>query len=141
MRRVMQGPLNPTRSAVQADQEAGTSSAVFVTPAVQQSHPSAAKAIVVFNGTSGAITPLFAFNVTTVTANAAGDYTVQFITPFSTSGYAAIATAESTGGNIPDQLSVASGTMLASSVRMLTRNPGGTLTNFDHTAFVFYGDQ
>lgn len=141
MRRHMQGPLNPTRAATQAEQEAASSGTVFVAPSNQQSHPASPKAIVVFNGTSGAITPLFAFNVTTVTANAAGDYTVNFVTPFSTCGYGAIITAESTGTNIPDQLYVVSGTMLASSVRINTRSPGGTLVNFDHTSMVFFGDQ
>lgn len=141
MRRVFQNQVNPTRAASQADQEAATSQAVFVSPAFQQSHPGHPKAIVVFNGTSGAITPIFAFNVTFVTANAAGDFTVQFITPFSTSGYAAVGTAEGTGGNIPDQIYVVSGTMLTSSVRLQSRSPGGTLANFDHTAFVFFGDQ
>lgn len=141
MRRIFHPTLNPLQPADQTSQEAATDTVVYVSPGTQQYHPAHPKAIVVFNGTSGAISPVFAYNVTVVTANAAGDFTIQFITPFSTSGYGATINAEATGTNIPDQVYVVSGTMLASSVRINTRSPGGTLVNFDHTTCIFYGDQ
>lgn len=141
MRRVMQGPLNPQRVATQAEQEAATSASVFVAPSVQHSHPGSAKAVVVFNGTTGAITPLFAYNVTVVTPNAAGDFTVKFITPFSTCGYAVTFFAEQTAASRPSESCIFSGAMLTSSCRIRTIDNGGTPTNYNNTSFVFFGDQ
>jgi len=63
-----------------------------------------AKAWVNFNGTlTGTITPRASYNVSSVTKNATGDYTVNFTTPMVDANYAIIATQNgsvgSTSGN------------------------------------------
>jgi hypothetical protein len=62
-----------------------------------------AKAWVNFNGTTGTITPRASYNVSSVTKNGTGDYTVNFTTAMSDANYAIIATQNgsvgSTSGN------------------------------------------
>jgi|GEM_PF-2593356 len=72
----------------QASQETATSSVVFTNPASQQYHPSSAKAWVVFNGT-GTLAITASYNVTSVTDNGSGDYTVNFTNAFSSINYSA----------------------------------------------------
>ncbi len=73
-------------AAVKSDQTTGTSNTVAVTPGVQQYHNSACKAFVQFVGSSGAVNG--SYNVTSVTRNGTGDYTVNFTTAFANSNYA-----------------------------------------------------
>lgn len=82
-------------AAAQADQEAGTSNTVAVTPGRQQSHPSAAKAWVTFTGSTGAI--LASYNVASVTRNSAGNFVVTFTVPFSSASYAAVVSGSGSG--------------------------------------------
>lgn len=74
--------------ATQANQETGTDNTVFVSPGRQQYHPSAAKAWVNFNGT-GTLAVRDSYNVSSVTDNGTGDYTVNFSTAFSGATYSA----------------------------------------------------
>lgn len=76
--------------ASQAEQETGTATNKVVQPGVQHFHPSAAKAWVRFAGNTGAIG--VSYNVSSITRNSAGNYTVNFTTAFSTVNYAVIAT-------------------------------------------------
>ena len=78
------GALIPFAS--QAQQEAGTSNVVAVTPGVQQFHKSACKVWVNFQGT-GTVAIRDAFNVSSVTDNGTGDYTINFTVPFSNASY------------------------------------------------------
>lgn len=71
-------------TAAQSDQETGTTGSKFVSPSVQQFHQSASKAWVDFNGT-GTISIYSSYNVTGITDNGVGDYTVNFTTSFSSS--------------------------------------------------------
>jgi len=76
-------------AATQAQQEAGTAITNFVTPGRQHFHPSAAKAWCTFDGsTAGTNAPTAGYNVTSVTRNAAGNYTINFTTAFSAATYA-----------------------------------------------------
>lgn len=74
-------------NASQSDQETSTSDAVSVTPAVQQYHPSAAKAWV-HCGFSGDI--VASYNVTSVTDAGTGLATFNIATDFSSSNYSAV---------------------------------------------------
>lgn len=73
-------------AATQAQQETGTATTVFVSPGVQQYHPSAAKAWV---KVTGAGTPAIAasYNVTSVTDVGPGSFTVNFTVAFSSINY------------------------------------------------------
>lgn len=74
--------------ATQAEQEAETSVIAPVTPGRQKFHPSAVKGWVKFNGT-GTVTINGSYNVTSITDNGVGNYTVNFTTAFSDANYSA----------------------------------------------------
>lgn len=79
-------------NASKAQQIAGTSSTVYVTPSVQQFHQSANKAWVRFRGTTASI--ISSYNVASVVRNSVGTYTITFTTPFSNTSYLCIPCAE-----------------------------------------------
>lgn len=72
-------------AATQAEQETGSSTTVYVSPGRQQYHASAVKAWVRFND-AGTIAA--SYNVSSVTDNGTGDFTVNFTTAFSSANYA-----------------------------------------------------
>lgn len=78
-------------AATQAQQETGSSTTVFVSPGRQQYHASSAKAWVKVAAASGTPSIESSYNVTSITDNGVGDYTINFTIFFSaaTYGYAA----------------------------------------------------
>ena len=77
------GPSGSSVSAAaQAEQETGTSTNVYVSPGRQQYHTSASKGWIVFNGT-GTVAIGASYNVTSITDNVTGNYTVTWATDFS----------------------------------------------------------
>lgn len=83
-----------------AIQQAATSNTNYVTPLHQQDHDSAAKAWCLFSGTAtGTNAPTVGYNVTSVTRNGAGDYTVNFTTAFATANYVCIANSVNSANN------------------------------------------
>lgn len=86
------GPNVLTPPAVKADQIAANSTAVYTNPSVQQHHPSAAKALVRFDGTNATI--ISAYNVSSVSRNSAGNYTITFSTPFADTAYLCVGNSE-----------------------------------------------
>jgi hypothetical protein len=72
--------------ATQAQMETGSATNVFVTPGRQQFHPGMAKFWINFNGT-GTIATRTSYNVTSITDNGVGDYTVTIATDFSTTDW------------------------------------------------------
>jgi hypothetical protein len=86
---------NLPAAASKTDEQTGTSTTVYTSPGQQQSHDSAAKAWVAFDNT-GAI--LASYNVTSVTKNGTGDFTVNFTTPFASANYCALITARGSSG-------------------------------------------
>jgi hypothetical protein len=81
--------------ATKVDQEAPISLEVFVTPARQQYHPSAMKARVVFDGTTGAI--LDSYEIDSVNKVSTGTFDITFETPFDTNIYNVAANAAIAG--------------------------------------------
>lgn len=73
--------------ATQAEMETATATDRFVPPGRVQNHPGVAKAWVTFNG-QGTLAVTESYNVSSVTDNGTGDYTVNFTTNFGSSGYA-----------------------------------------------------
>jgi hypothetical protein len=75
-------------AASKADQIAANSSNVYTNPLYQQHHPSAAKFLCCFNGTTvGTNAPIFGYNVTSVTRDSAGTYTINLTVPFVDTNY------------------------------------------------------
>lgn len=83
-------------AASKSDQQTGTSVTTVVTPGHQQDHDSAAKVWASITGATGAIQA--SYNVTSVTRNGAGDYTLTFTTNFANTNYAVQVTQEQTAG-------------------------------------------
>lgn len=83
--------LSGMAPASQAQQETATSVATFVSPGRQQFHPSAPKAWVSFSGT-GTPAILASYNVSSITDNGTGNWTINFLNPLSSANYAVVAT-------------------------------------------------
>ena len=73
-------------AAAQSDMVAATSTTVYSSPGRQQYHPGHPKAWVSFSGS----TLNASFNVTSVTVNSTGNYTVTLTVPFSSANYAVV---------------------------------------------------
>ena len=87
-----------TAAATQAEMEAMASNTVFATPLNVNWHPGIAKAWIRFNGT-GVIAINASHNITSITDDGVGKYTVTIATDFSSANYAALATAFNSATN------------------------------------------
>ena len=96
------------------------------------------KAWVSFNGT-GTVAIRSSFNVTSVTDNGTGDYTVNFTTPMTDINYGVLATCMRTSGNTGAQAFVLETTSpTTSAVRVGTTNQGGTFVDSAYVTVVIY---
>ena len=77
-----------TGSTLTASPSSTDNSTKIATTAYVQSSPKVSKAWVNFNGTTGAIRS--SYNVSSVTRNSVGNYTINFTTPFSTADYCVV---------------------------------------------------
>jgi hypothetical protein len=128
-------------AASQAEQEAATAVDRTVTPGRQQLHPSAAKAWVSFQGT-GTVTVLASYNVSSVSDNGAGDYTVNFTTAFSSESYGYAGTAEHDAGTAFLIFNVfGDAPPTASAFRLTTLNVAGIAADGRYNGCAFFGDQ
>ncbi len=126
-------------AATQSDMETATSTTTAVTPAVVKNHPGTGKAWVKFAGSDGSISA--SYNVTSVTKNGTGDYTVNFTTAFSSANYAAVVTAETDDGTFLRPAGIKNGGQAAGSLNVITENYGGTNTNATAVSVICMGDQ
>jgi hypothetical protein len=124
-------------AATQAEQETGSSTTVYVTPGRQHYHQSAAKAWCMFDGTAtGTNAPTAGYNVTSVTRNGTGDYTVTFTTAFSSANYCAIPSCSYSGnGEVASLHTLAAGTC-----RIATNDVGITPVDPAVVTFLAFGD-
>lgn len=131
-----------TVAAAQADQETATSTTTYVSPGRQQNHPSAAKAWVNFNG-AGTIAIRGSYNVSSITDNGAGDYTVVFTTAMSSANFAALVTAgeKTATWGIPLFAATASTPFATTGVRFRTVTPAEADQDPAYVCCVCFGDQ
>lgn len=101
--------------ATQAQMETATDLTAMVTPGRTQYHPGVAKARIKFNGT-GVIAINDSYNVTSLTDNGVGDYSVNFTTNFSSGDYEASVLHNVAVNTTGSQIA----TMAAGSFRFLT---------------------
>lgn len=128
-------------AATQAEQETGTSVAVGVTPGRQHYHNSAAKAWCMFNGaTTGTNAPTVGYNVTSVTRNSLGDYTVNLTTAFSSANYAAVVTCQNASSPATGIASAVHHTLATSTYRFKTYNSADVEVDSQVTCVVIFGD-
>lgn len=89
-------------AAAKADEQAGTSSTLATTPSQQQQHDSAVKAWVDFATCTSSpctIPTNGSYNVTSVTRNSIGNYTINFTTAFASAVYSCSIAAGPIGNN------------------------------------------
>jgi flagellar hook-associated protein FlgK len=84
--------------ATQAEMETATADDRTVSPGRQHNHPGHPKVWVNFNGT-GTVAIRSDYNVTSITDNGTGDYTVNFTTAFADSNYATIGMGQRNASN------------------------------------------
>jgi hypothetical protein len=122
-------------AATQAEQEAGSSTTVFVTPARQQYHPSAAKVW----GQAGVTGNLIVgYNVTSITDVGAGIATIVVATDFSTD-YSALSDCVSASGTLFSKIN-ATPAVGSFSITVSSGNTGAA-TDPDRYLFCAFGDQ
>ena len=129
--------------ATQAQMEAATSTTVALNPANTRFHPGVAKAWVCFNGT-GTVAIRASYNVTSITDNGTGDYTVNFTSAMSSSSYCVVTGAEPEAANPTHmrQSSVYGSGRTTTSVRLRTGGLGNSTDFLDVAGVdvVIFGD-
>ena len=131
---------SPGVLASQADMEAAVASDRLVTPSVLKFSPGELKAAVTFAGV-GAATIRASMNVASVVRNGAGDYTINFTTPFSSAFYFWQFATDSGGARIIGPLAEAN--ILAGSIRFSSRQTtdAAPATDANVVSACFWGDQ
>lgn len=135
-----------TLAAVKADQVAANSTEVYTNPSVQQHHPSACKAWVLFDGdqlSNSAVPILASYNVASVVQVSGAQYIITFIVPFSSANYAVIGTSSYTSGTPESTYVCVSGSAsyLTTSVKIETRTAGGALARSNRVSVTCFGAQ
>jgi len=129
-------------AATQAQMEAASSNTVSATPLAVKWNPGVAKAWCKLSGATWTIDA--SLNVSSITDNGAGDFTVNFTTAFSTANYAYAGCAKSTGTIASSNFSVEQANLAAPAAGSCRMNVaafnGGNLTDSD-CAVAFFGDQ
>lgn len=136
-----QSPTSPA-NASQAQQEAGSSTSVYVSPGVQQYHPSATKAWILFNGT-GTVSIYTSYNVTSITDNGTGYYTITYTVAFSSTSYSANALGMETVAGLRDgYYNIRNGSFATGSIQIQSGvvNAYNALDN-DRISVQVWGDQ
>ncbi|HEX5509831.1 MAG TPA: hypothetical protein VFX37_15125 [Pseudolabrys sp.] len=135
--------------AAKSDQTTATSTTLPVSPGVQQYHPSASKAWASFKYNGSAIVINDSNNISSITRNSVGDYTVNFTTAFANSGYVVIGTTTNYGGTAPGVITlVSSNSTAAPTLKSTTQvrlcamaSTNSTLTDFGEIDIAFFGTQ
>lgn len=133
----------PTGAATQANMEAASSTTLFVSPGRAQYHPGVAKAWVKFASSS---TIQASYNVSSITDNGVGDFTINFTTAFSSANYSisAMSGTNTTGGqNSRTFTTGAAPSTTAARIIFGYVDSSGVLTVNDenYNSIVFFGDQ
>ncbi len=133
-------------AATQAQVEAVTSDAVALTPLNTKFHPGVAKAWCVVDISGGAPSLTANLNVTSITDNGVGDFTINLTTAFATSGFCAVGmvrgpAAEGTANGLAG-MSIDTGTALsASALRVWTKGGGASgVTDVQRFNVAMFGD-
>lgn len=126
------GATVATQANMESAASAGSTS-LIVTPGRQQYHPGSAKAWAMFDGQATSVTSGAAYNVSFITDNGSGDYTITWATPFSGSSYVV------TGSTLQDRFKVQS--ISSVNAQVLTQSSLGTLADSAVICVVAFGDQ
>lgn len=132
------GNLKAAMAAAASDQETASSTALFVTPGVQQRHPSAAKfwAKVAVNATL-----TVGYNVASIDDGGTGIYTINYTTAFSGADYATVGAVVTTSaglGRMAVFRSPATGSVI---VEIINDAGSNSETSTSHVCASGFGDQ
>lgn len=127
--------------AAQSDQETATSTVLAVTPGRQQYHPSAAKGWIIFDGTATPPTILASYNVSSITDNGAGDWTINWTTAFSSANYSVQVTSNFVGGTVFAGLYGGGTSLTTGGARINVVNGSGTAVDRSNVCVAAWGDQ
>ena len=126
-------PTAPTQTAGNNSTRLATTAMVQAALATLVTSPIAAW--VNFDGTGG-ITINGSKNVSSVTDNGTGDYTINFATSLANTNYGVTASGSRSGISLPAQAGYAGGTKTVSAVRILCDNGAGGLVDSDDMTVV-----
>lgn len=118
-------------AASKAEQETATEANKFVAPATAQYHPSAAKAWAIFQPDG---TILDSYNISSVTDNGTGDWTLNFINAFSSNYYAAVGSTETAN------YFISFGTRAVGALQVLSYNVGGAAAEGSIISVICFGE-
>lgn len=136
-------PIIGFTPATQSDQETASSTAVAVTPGRQHFHPSAAKAWCVFNA-SGTVAA--SYNITSVSDNGTGDWTITIATDFSSASFACAGLAQKDAGGVDGtgntSITISRiSSITAGSIRIRTISWDPNFLDSSSVSFIAFGDQ
>lgn len=135
--RALVGADIPT--AIQSDQETGTSTTVFVSPGVQKFHPSASKAWVTYTSVT-TTSILGSYGVTSLTDLGTGGTTVNLSTAFSSTNFATVTSSKDNGSAVG--LLSFNENRTASTVNIYSINPSSLAAGDSaYVNVVCFGDQ
>lgn len=132
-----------TETATQAQQEAGSSTTVFVPPGRQHFHPSAAKVWVNIDADNATPAAFSSYNLTSIGDTAAGDYVVTFDTDFSgANAYCVVLSVEAPSGQATNFSTVVKyNTRAAGSLSVQAGTSAGALQDVPTVHVACFGDQ
>lgn len=129
--------------ATKAQMITGTSTSLVPSVSVVQNHRGVAKAWLNYDATGPTIRS--SYNVSSVTVNGTGDFTINFTTSFANANFVPTCMVQNNGlQNATAELYNTGSPLTVSSCRLTTQNSNGTVsTNFNPTllALTFHGDQ
>jgi hypothetical protein len=129
---------NQTEAASAAEVKTGTEAAKYVAPSTVIAHEGVVKGWIVFNGT-GTIAISESYNVSGITDNGTGDYTVVWDVDFATANYSV---SGSSGITAPHYLGIAIREIAAGSTRIwVQRYDNGGITDAGYVSVQAIGDR
>lgn len=126
-------------AAAQADMEAETSTTTIVVPSLVKNSPGVSKAHVIFSGT-GTPTIASSRNVTSITDNGTGDYTVNFTSSFADANVRVCGFVRDSTVNFPYMSGSLSSSPAAASCRIRTCNGANVAADCTYISVEFFGD-
>lgn len=130
----------PTIVATQAEQETSTSVAKYVSPGRQQFHPSAAKGWVQFDA---AVNIGSSYNVSGMTDNGVGSWTISWNVDFSSANFTALGTVQQSQGGAATTLclQIATAGLTAGTTSLLLTDVATTARDATFIHCAAFGDQ
>lgn len=127
-------------AASQSDQETGTSTTVYVSPGRQQYHQSAAKFWSKFDGT-GTPSSITSYNLSSITDNGVGDYTLNFTVSFSSANYCSVGGQQIQTGALYSNVGFASSSTGSINVQCINIDPVNAKSDSTQICVACFGDQ